>query len=98
MPPIRGQFLAYKPSTGLAPKYYLKEIRYNQVPLINGTFTPVDAAQLEIVVDDKVASLSGVVMGGDKPAGHAMVMLTGQGGLATALVRASLSTGKDDSR
>ena len=69
--------------TGLAPKYYLKEIRYNQVPLINGIFMPADAAQLEIVVDDKVASLSGVVMDGDKPTGLAMVMLSGS---AAALV------------
>ena len=70
---------------GLAPKYYLKEIRYNQVALTNGIFTPVNAAQLEIVVNDKVASVSGVVMDGDKRARQAMVMLRGQGGLAAAL-------------
>lgn len=59
---------------GLGSQYYVKEIRYGGVVARDGFITPAPGAILEIVVDDKPATLTGTVTGVDKPGGRAVVM------------------------
>jgi|SRR5579862_1559443 len=60
---------------GLRPSHYVKEIRYNGIPVPDGSVTLSPGAALEFVLDDHPASLSGTVMDGDNPAVDAMVIL-----------------------
>ena len=55
--------------------YYVKEIRHNGLAAIDGLITLAAgaAAQLEIVIDDKSASITGLVTNGDKAASEAVV-------------------------
>jgi hypothetical protein len=55
---------------GLGGGYYVKEIRYNGVVMADCMITPVSGApaqNLEIVLDDKPATITGSVHDGDKP-------------------------------
>jgi Carboxypeptidase regulatory-like domain len=55
---------------GLGGGYYVKEIRYNGVAMADGMVTPVPGApaqNLEIVLDDQPATITGSVRDGDKP-------------------------------
>jgi len=60
---------------GPGGNYYVKEIRHNGLPAIDGliTLAPSAPAQLEIVIDDKSASITGLVTDGGKAAGEAVV-------------------------
>lgn len=55
---------------GLGPANYVKEIRYNGIPL-SGDTVPLDRAamahMLTIVIDDKPGTITGAVVSGDKP-------------------------------
>ena len=60
---------------GPGGNYYVKEIRHNGLVAIDGliTLAPGAPAQLEIVIDDKSASISGLVTDSGKAAGDAVV-------------------------
>jgi hypothetical protein len=53
---------------GLGPKYYVKEVRYNDRFAEGSIFTPLAGGKLAIVIDDKAAAIAGTVTVGDKPA------------------------------
>lgn len=63
---------------GTGQASYVKEIRYNGIPITDGT-APLDksamAHSLTIVIDDKPAAIAGSVMDGDKPVGQPYVIL-----------------------
>jgi len=60
---------------GPGGNYYVKEIRHNGLVAIDGliTLAPGAPAQLEIVIDDKSASITGVVTDGGKATGEAVI-------------------------
>jgi len=63
---------------GLGGRYYVKEIRYNGVLMADGMVTPVPGApaqNLEIVLDDKPATITGTVRDGDKPVSKPFVIV-----------------------
>ncbi len=43
--------------------HYVKEMRYNHEPVTDGAITLADGAELEIVLEDRPASISGTVKG-----------------------------------
>ena len=51
---------------GLPAKYYVQEIRYNGRAAEQGFINATPGAQMEIVVDDKAAGVTGSVVSGDK--------------------------------
>jgi Carboxypeptidase regulatory-like domain len=63
--------------SGLGPGSYVKEMRYNGIPL-SGDIVPLDIAasahSLIIVIDDKPGTILGAVTSGDKPVPHAFVI------------------------
>lgn len=59
---------------GLSGKYYVKEIRYDGHVLEDGSITPSSGSLLEIVIDDKAATLTGTVAGLDKPGSRAVII------------------------
>ena len=61
---------------GLAPNFYVKEIRYNGLLIADDVFTPIPGAagQMELLIDDKPAKISGSVAGYDKVSGRVMVV------------------------
>ncbi len=63
---------------GLGGRYYVKEIRDNGVVMTDGMVTPVPGAQaqnLEIVLDDRPATITGSVRDGDKPVRKPFVLV-----------------------
>jgi hypothetical protein len=82
--PELGQFrIRGLPSTrhrisvnGLSGKLYIKEIRYNGLAAVDGTFIPIPGAPglLEIVIDDQAATISGSVAERDKVTGRVMIV------------------------
>jgi len=63
---------------GLGGRYYVKEIRYNGVVMADGMITPVPGApaqDLEIVLDDQPATITGTVRDGDKPVSKPFVLV-----------------------
>lgn len=59
----------------MGDKFYVKEVRYNGLPVTDGVFTPVSGpANLEIVIDDKAATISGSVAERGKVAGPIMIV------------------------
>jgi hypothetical protein len=50
---------------GLPAKYYVKEIRYNGRVAEEGFINATADAQMEIVIDDKAAGVTGSVVSGD---------------------------------
>jgi len=64
--------------SGLGTGYYVKEVRYNGIALTDNIFTTDGASpsqSLEIVIDDKPATVSGTVTDGDKRVGKPYVVL-----------------------
>lgn len=64
--------------SGLGAGYYVKEVRYNGIALNDNIFITDGASPsqaLEIVIDDKPATLTGAVTEGDKPVGKPYVLL-----------------------
>jgi hypothetical protein len=64
--------------SGLGANYYVKEMRYNGIALTDNIFTTDGGSpsqSLEIVLDDKPATVSGTVTEGDKPVGKPYVVL-----------------------
>jgi hypothetical protein len=61
---------------GLNGKFYVKEIRYNNLAVADGTITPIAGApaQLDIVIDDHAATISGTVAERDKVTGRVMAV------------------------
>jgi hypothetical protein len=62
---------------GLGGGYYVKEIRYNGVAMANSMVTPVPGApaqNLEIVLDDQPATITGSVRDGDKPVSSPLIV------------------------
>jgi Carboxypeptidase regulatory-like domain len=61
---------------GLAGKFYLKEIRYNGLAVTDGIIKPMAGAPalLEIVIDDKAATISGSVAEREKVTDRVMVV------------------------
>jgi hypothetical protein len=65
---------------GLAPKYYVKEVRLNGGPVPDAIVTLAAAANhMEIAIDDKPGAITGTVIDGDKPVAEAMVRLFPKG-------------------
>jgi hypothetical protein len=63
---------------GAGPSHYVKEIRYNGALVANDTLPlglPSAAHDVTVVLDDKPASVTGVVMSGDKPVDKPAVIL-----------------------
>jgi hypothetical protein len=59
----------------MGDRFYVKEVRYNGLPVTDGVFTPVSGpANLEIVIDDKAATISGSVAERGKVAGPIMIV------------------------
>jgi hypothetical protein len=54
----------------------VKEVRYNDRPVENRVFTASEGGRLEIVIDDKAASLSGTVTDADQPTSGVVVAVT----------------------
>lgn len=64
--------------SGLGAGYYVKEMRYNGIALADNIFTTDGGSpsqSLEVVLDDKPATVSGAVTEGDKPVGKPYVVL-----------------------
>jgi hypothetical protein len=61
---------------GLDDKFFVKELRYSGLAVIDGIITPMAGSQavLEIVIDDKAATISGSVTARDKPVGMVLVV------------------------
>jgi len=61
---------------GLAPNFYVKEIRYNGLIVADDVFTPIPGApgQMDLLIDDKPATITGSVAGHDKVSGRVMVV------------------------
>ena len=83
-------------------KYYVKEVRYNGLPVTDGVFTPVSGpANLEIVIDDKAATISGSVAERAKVAGPIMIValkwpLAPNSSSVSMLLRKSINTPADE--
>ncbi len=63
---------------GLDGRYYVKEIRYNGLVMADGIVTPIPGApvqNLEIVLDDQPATITGSVRDGDKPVSKPFVLV-----------------------
>jgi hypothetical protein len=75
--------------------YYVKEIRYNGSPILDGIMTPAQGAQLEIVFDDKPAIVAGSVTDGDKPVDRAIVYLAQWPASSTNPIVMRTPTGSD---
>jgi hypothetical protein len=64
--------------SGLASTHYVKEIRYNGIP-IRDDVVPIEKSaamqSLAIVLDDRPATITGSAVDGDRPVGQAYVML-----------------------
>jgi hypothetical protein len=52
---------------GLSGKYYVEEIRQDGRAVADGIITPTPGSRLEIVIDDKAATLTGSVASADQP-------------------------------
>ncbi len=64
--------------SGLGAGYYVKEMRYNGIPLTDNIFATDGGSpsqSLDVVLDDKPATVSGTVTEGDKPVGKPYVVL-----------------------
>jgi len=64
--------------SGLSPSHYLKEVRYNGHTVSGDVLTMDSYAgehSLEIVVDDRTASVSGSITDGDEPADRPLLVL-----------------------
>jgi 5-hydroxyisourate hydrolase-like protein (transthyretin family) len=61
---------------GLGRQYYVKEVRTDGRVAADGVVTPSEGSQLEIVIDDQPAVLSGSVTEGGKPVSQPIVYLT----------------------
>jgi len=59
---------------GLPAKYYVKEIRYNGRAAELGFITAIPGAELEIVIDDKAAGVTGSATSGDKVVDECLVI------------------------
>ncbi len=75
---------------GLSKGFYVKEIRANGVAITDGMITTCAGSKVEIVLDDKVATLAVSVTDGDKPVSQPTIVvqkwpqsLLNQGGLPT---------------
>jgi hypothetical protein len=86
----------------MGDKFYVKEVRYNGLAVTNGVFTPVAGpATLEIVIDDKAATISGLITERGKVAGPIMIEavkwpLSADSSSILMLLRTSKSTPADD--
>ena len=86
----------------MGDKFYVKEVRYNGLLVADGVFTPVSGpANLEIVIDDKAATISGSVAERDKVAGPIMVVavkwpLAPDSSSVSMLLRKSINTPADE--
>jgi len=86
----------------LGAMFYVKEIRYNGLAVPDGFFTPVAGpAILEIVIDDKAATISGSVTERDRVAGRIMILavkwpFSPGGSSLPMLLRANTNTPADD--
>ena len=64
--------------SGLGAGYYVKAVRYNGIALTDNIFVTDGSSpsqSLEIVIDDKPATVTGAVTEGDKPVGKPYVVL-----------------------
>jgi protocatechuate 3,4-dioxygenase beta subunit len=61
---------------GMTNQYYVQEIRADGRVAADGVVTPIQGSQLEIVIDDKPAVLTGSVTEDDKPVHQPIVYLT----------------------
>jgi len=62
---------------GFGGRYYIKEVRYNGVAMADDMVTPVPGApaqNLEIVLDDQPATITGSVRDGDKPVSGPLIL------------------------
>ena len=86
----------------LGEMFYVKEIRYNGLAVADGFFMPVAGpAILEIVIDDKAATIRGSVTERDKVAGRIMILavkwpLSPGGSSLPMLLGTSTNTPADD--
>jgi hypothetical protein len=86
--------------SGLGAGYYVKEARYNGIALTDGilvTDGTSPSQSLEIVLDDKPATVSGTVTVGDKPVGKPYVVLVRWSATPENIFLATKRTTGDDS-
>jgi len=86
----------------MGDKFYVKEVRYNGLLVTDGVFTPVSGpANLEIVIDDKAATINGSVAERGKVAGPIMIVavkwpLAPDSSSVSMLLRKSKNTPADE--
>jgi hypothetical protein len=86
----------------MGAQFYVKEVRYNGLPVSDGVFTPVPGpANLEIVIDDKAATITGSVAERGKVAGPIMIVavkwpLAPDSSSVSMLLRKSINTPADE--
>jgi hypothetical protein len=71
--------------TGLGNQYYVKEIRMDGHAMPDGVVRLYQGAQLEIVIDDQPAAITGTVNDGDKPFSQPLVFAAKWPSLQTTL-------------
>jgi hypothetical protein len=62
-------------TVGLSKGFYVKEVRVNGVAITDGMMTACAGSKLEIVLDDKVATLAVSVTDGDKPVSQPTIVV-----------------------
>jgi hypothetical protein len=81
---------------GLSDRNYVKEIRVDGRPGVAGNLALEDGSQVEIVIDDQPASITGAVRDGDRPFSQPLLFVAKWPGMEDAMQRPV--TGDDDGR
>ncbi len=85
--------------SGLGAGYFVREVRYNGIALNDNIFVTDGGSprqSLEIVIDDKPATVTGLVKDGDKPVSNADVVLVRWPATSENVFLASKHTTADD--
>ena len=61
--------------SGLGNKYYVKEVRLDGRSVSDGVLRLYQGSQLEVVIDDQTAAITGSVTDGDKPFSQPLVFV-----------------------
>jgi len=62
--------------SGVDGNHYVKEVRQNEVSVFDNIFTVSGPGSLQVLIDDKPATVAGVVSDGDRPLSEPYVVLS----------------------